>query len=185
MISGLLDPSFDSDPSKDTLDTEAAHVVPFAMASFSEVQRPWAEQVWSEIHRLFPDAKDFEPEHINDPSNCLTLESTLHRHFGKLNWALELTTKPNTYKVVTFSKLPSGIRRMGLLPNEYVTFVAHDGRYPLPCPSLLNLHAAVAHIYHASGMSDDFEQILEARTEITCLAPDGSTPIAHVLMMMI
>jgi hypothetical protein len=49
LISGFLDPSFDSDPSKETLDTEAAHVVPFAMASFSEVQRPCAEQVWSEI----------------------------------------------------------------------------------------------------------------------------------------
>ncbi|KAA8909212.1 hypothetical protein FN846DRAFT_943248 [Sphaerosporella brunnea] len=169
----------------ETIETEAAHIVPFAMASFSEVQRPWAEQIWSEIHRLFPDVKDFKPEHINDPSNCLTLEANLHKQFGKLNWALELTTKPNTYKFVSFSKLPSGIRKMGLLPNEYVTFVAHGGRYPLPRPSLLNLHAAVAHIYHASGMSDDFEQILEARTQITCLASDGSTPIAQVLMMVI
>jgi hypothetical protein len=74
---------------------------------------------------------------------------------------------------------------MRLLPNDYVTFVAHDGRYPLPRPSLLNLHAAVAHIYHASDMSDDFEQILQARTQITCLALDGSTPIAQVLMMVI
>jgi hypothetical protein len=96
-----------------------------------------------------------------------------------VNILIAVHTKPNTYKVVTFSKLPSGIRRMGLLPNDYVTFVAHDGHYPLPRPSLLNLHAAVAHIYHASGMSDDFEQILEARTQITCLAPDGSTPIAQ------
>jgi len=66
--------------------------------------------------------------------------------------------------------------------NRYVTFTAHDGRYPLPDEKLLAAHAAVAAILHASGMAEVIERILQDRDETPCLATDGSTPIGTLLM---
>jgi hypothetical protein len=69
------------------------------------------------------------------------------------------------------------------LPNDgYVTFTAHDGRYPLPDEKLLAVHAAVAAILHASGMAEVIDRILQDRDETPCLAADGSTPIGTLLM---
>ncbi|KAA8905332.1 hypothetical protein FN846DRAFT_950874 [Sphaerosporella brunnea] len=83
------------------------------------------------------------------------------RHFGKLNCSrtygniiwftchiLIAVHRPSrTLQVVTFSKLPSGFEEWAFA-NEYVTFPTSP---------------------HASGMSDDFEQILEARTRSLAL----------------
>ena len=69
------------------------------------------------------------------------------------------------------------------LPNDgYVTFTAHDGRCALPDEKLLAVHAAVAAILHASRMAEVIERILQDRDETPCLAADGSTPIATLLM---
>jgi hypothetical protein len=69
------------------------------------------------------------------------------------------------------------------LPNDgYVTFTAHDGRYPLPDETLLAVHAAVAAILHASGMAEVIDRILRDRDETPCLAADGSTQIGTLLM---
>ena len=69
------------------------------------------------------------------------------------------------------------------LPSDgYVTFTAHDGRYPLPDEKLLAVHAAVAAILHASGMAEVIDRILQDRDEMPCLAADGSTPIGTLLM---
>ena len=69
------------------------------------------------------------------------------------------------------------------MPSDgYVTFTAHDGRYPLPAEKLLAVHAAVAAILHASGMAEVIERILQDRDETPCLAADGSTPIGTLLM---
>jgi hypothetical protein len=69
------------------------------------------------------------------------------------------------------------------LPNDgYVTFTAHDGRYPLPDENLLTVHAAVAAILHASGMAEVIDRILRDRDETSCLAADGSTQIGTLLM---
>ena len=69
------------------------------------------------------------------------------------------------------------------LPSDgYVTFTAHDGRYPLPDEKLLAVHAVVAAILHASGMAEVIDRILQDRDETPYLAADGSTPIGTLLM---
>jgi hypothetical protein len=69
------------------------------------------------------------------------------------------------------------------LPNDgYVTFTAHDGRYPLPDEKLLAVHAAVAAILHVSRIAEVIERILQDRDETPYLAADGSTPIGTLLM---
>ena len=88
---------------------------------------------------------------------------------------------PNRYFVKRYRRFPTVCE--AYLPNDgYVTFTAHDGRYPLPDEKLLAVHAAVAAILHASGMTEVIERILKDRYETPCLAADGSTPIGTLLM---
>ena len=88
---------------------------------------------------------------------------------------------PNRYFVKKYPLFPTLCK--AYLPNDgYVTFTAHDGRCPLPDEKLLAVHAAVAAILHASGMAEVIERILQDRDETPCLAADGSTPIATLLM---
>jgi hypothetical protein len=69
------------------------------------------------------------------------------------------------------------------LPNDgYVTFTAHDGRYPLPDEKFLPSTQRWRQILHASGMTEVIERILKDRYETPCLAADGSTPIGTLLM---
>jgi hypothetical protein len=87
----------------------------------------------------------------------------------------------NRYFVKKYPLFPTLYK--AYLPNDgYVTFTAHDGRYPLPDKRLLTVHAAVAAILYASGMAEVIERILQDRDETPCLAADGSTPIGTLLM---
>jgi hypothetical protein len=88
---------------------------------------------------------------------------------------------PDRYSVKKYRLFPTFYN--AFLPGDgYVTFTAHDGRYPLPDEKLLAVHAAVAAILHASGMAEIIDRILQDRDETPCLAADGSTPIETLLM---
>jgi hypothetical protein len=88
---------------------------------------------------------------------------------------------PNRYLLKKYRRIPTHYEAS--LPKDgYVTFTAHDGRYPLPDENLLAVHAAVAAILRASGMAEVIERILQDRDETPCLAADGSTPIGTLLM---
>jgi hypothetical protein len=88
---------------------------------------------------------------------------------------------PNRYFVKKYPLFPT-LCKAYLLNDGYVTFTAHDARYPLPDEKLLAVHAAAAAILHASGMAEVIERILQDRDETPCLAADGSTPIGTLLM---
>jgi hypothetical protein len=88
---------------------------------------------------------------------------------------------PNRYFVKKYRRFPS-VYNAYLPKDGHVTFTAHDGRYALPDEKLLAVHAAVAAIFHASGMAEVIDRILQDRDETPCLAADGSTPIGTLLM---
>ena len=88
---------------------------------------------------------------------------------------------PNRYFMKKYRRIPN-VYEAHLPSDGYVTFIAHDGRYPLPDEKLLVVHAAVAAILHASGMAEVIDRILQDRDETPCLAADGSTPIGTLLM---
>ena len=62
-----------------------------------------------------------------------------------------------------------------------VTFTCYDGRYELPSPELLEMHAAIARILHASGQGYEIDVILRDLGATSLLASDGSTDIARLL----
>ncbi|KAI9862324.1 MAG: hypothetical protein M1813_004800 [Trichoglossum hirsutum] len=155
-----------------TLVTEAAHIIPFSLAAFDEPDRRYKAMVWEAIYRMFPDIRSFSPDDINDPQNALTMYAGLHSEFGKLELCFEPTVSLPSSHLFTANKDIDG----------FVTFTAHDGRYPLPDPKLLSVHASVGAVLHASGMAEYIERILRDRDELRCLAHNGSTQIG-VLMM--
>lgn len=55
----------------------------------------------------------------------------------------------------------------------------------LPSRVLLETHAAIARIYHASGAVESIEEILRDREELCQLAEDESTNIADILSVLI
>jgi hypothetical protein len=87
----------------------------------------------------------------------------------------------NRYYIKKYPDFPTAFN-IYLPRDSFITFTAHDGRYPLPDENLLAVHASVGAILHASGMAEVIERILEDRDETPCLAADGSTPIEVLLM---
>ena len=69
-------------------------------------------------------------------------------------------------------------------PSMTIQLQAHDGRWPLPDPRLLALHAAVGNVLHASGLAQYVEQALRVRESIDCLSEDGSTNLYFLQFLM-
>lgn len=82
----------------------------------------------------------------------------------------------NTYRIRTFPGFPTVLLE-NLPTSRTVTFVAHDGRYSLPNPDLIRLHAAVAHVLDAYSMGHLIEQIMREGEEMGCFSEDGSTDL--------
>lgn len=53
----------------------------------------------------------------------------------------------------------------------------------LPSPELLEIHAVLAKILHASGMGEYIEKVIQDRSEIGHFATDGSTDIRRLLFV--
>jgi hypothetical protein len=84
---------------------------------------------------------------------------------------------------VTFPHLSSGVAR-DFPKDGYIAFVNHDKSFPLPDRSLLELHAAVAEILHASGIGDHIDEVMRERAETKCLSEDGSTDVERLLWIV-
>lgn len=54
----------------------------------------------------------------------------------------------------------------------------------LPSPVLLQTHAALAKILHASGTAEYIDEIMEEREELRCLASNGSTNVQRLLFAL-
>ncbi|KAJ5936098.1 hypothetical protein N7454_005396 [Penicillium verhagenii] len=57
----------------------------------------------------------------------------------------------------------------------------HRGRHKLPTPELLEIHSAVAHIFHDSGVRPYVERALDGLKKTEGLAENGSTNISSLL----
>ncbi|KAI9785193.1 MAG: hypothetical protein M1839_000831 [Geoglossum umbratile] len=165
-----------------TVNTEASHIIPFSMAAFSDADRHSKSQLWEAIYHMFPNVRSFTTDDINDTRNAMTICAAFHTLFGRLNLCLEPTATTNRYRVKKYRGFPSIFNN--LLPSDsFVTFTAHDGRFPLPDPKLLSLHASIGAVLHASGMAEIIQKVLEDRKELHCLAADGSTQVGMLLLV--
>ncbi|KAJ9221356.1 hypothetical protein DTO271D3_8998 [Paecilomyces variotii] len=172
------------------IDTQLAHIIPYSVGKYDKNhgQEVKIARTWATLYALFPDLRDkanFTADDINHPSNAMPLFGPLHTELGRLNLALEPTDKENTYVIRTYHGFRALMFRDLPLPNKnnerIVTFNKHDD-YDLPSPVLLSTHATIAKILHASGKAESIDEILRDRSELRCLAPDGSTSNLALLL---
>lgn len=64
--------------------------------------------------------------------------------------------------------------------DRIVKFESHNN-VDLPSRNLLQTHAALAKILHASGMAERIDKVMEERDDIRGLASDGSSNVQKLL----
>jgi len=159
--------------------TECAHIIPFSLGSWKDEQEARDKAViWVTLNRCFPSLKQkiaFDHESINNDCNAITTCADLHRKFGNFVFAFEATDIKHSYRIKCYRP------NLLSLTQTSVTFHQHDSRYALPAPELLEIHATVARILHASGKAQEIDKVLRDRDEISVLAANGTTDIASIL----
>lgn len=182
VVTGDLDgESFDGEDETSLIgSTVCAHIIPFSMAKWKNNRDMDAKlDIWVTLRRCFPVLRkriNFDHTSINETRNGITILEILQGYFGRFEIAFEVTDTVNMYRVVKC--VP---RRVRVDLPERVTFICHDGRYELPSPELLGIHAAIAKILHASGQGEVTDRILRDRVDTAVLARDGSTNIEALL----
>lgn len=161
--------------------------------------------IWTTLFALFPDLEDvIKPDLINEPTNTMIMIPILNELWGKLKLAFESTVSINLklykknfcslnqdeehlYKIKTYPNFPrAALRKRSHGRAEYVRFSKPRGnRTQLPSRILLETHAAIAQIYHASGRAETIDHILEDRESLRQLSADGSTDIQQILPVLI
>ncbi|KAF8454039.1 hypothetical protein BDZ91DRAFT_748327 [Kalaharituber pfeilii] len=171
--------------------TQVAHIVPYALGYFDErnsVQLEARATVWDAIVRMFPDVTsrlNFNGNQINNLCNVITLCTDLHVAFGAFRCCLtpiDDADNAHTYKLETFPHFPR-IYLDRIPGDRIIRLSTHDQRLELPSRHLLTLHSVIARVLNATGMGQLIDKVFEERSNLRCLAEDGSTDIARLLLL--
>ncbi|EER42430.1 conserved hypothetical protein [Histoplasma capsulatum H143] len=172
-------------------DVEAAHIIPFAYASWHNISgEKNAANVWETLFRCFPSIRriGMNARNINDPSNGITLLDIIHKQFGKFRCAFEPTETPHVYNFKTYLDYP--YKKVFFPQDQKVTMRKAEGGedVKLPSPELLECHWRIAEILNASGMSEiidriikDWEYIKEGDEGHGSLREDGKSNVSEIL----
>lgn len=151
------------DPELNSTVTAGAYIIPFSYGSWNPAQSLPSDiaKAWEVLFRCFPTLRviGFSHEHLNDLTNGLTLAEWAHGMFRRFKLAFKSTDILHRYHIEVFGRMGKGHR--DTIQNP-VTFENHDQDqdHELPSPVLLDCHYRLAHILHASGMSEAFERDL-------------------------
>lgn len=165
--------------------TECAHIIPFSLASWSsDAEQLIASKIWENLDRCFPSLRsrfNFTQDSINDTRNALTMERLLHFPFGRFDIALEATDQVHTYRIQKYT--PNDLVVATLLPASGLVMFAnnHGTSHELSSPALLEVHATIARILHATGKAKQVDKLQRDMGDIDFLARDGSTDVAALL----
>ena len=172
-----------ADANQTETNTECAHIIPFSVGSWtSDAEHLAVSQIWVNLNRCFPSLRsriNFTQLSINDTRNAITMDRTLHFQFGRFDIALEATDQKHTYRIQNYK--PNALATKFLPPSGSVTFVNHNNHHELPSPILLQVHATIARILHATGKAEQADKLLRDKDDIGVLAKDGGTDVAALL----
>lgn len=179
-VTGRLDEEHVSEEDETSLigATECAHIIPFSLAKWKDKPERRAKlHIWVTLRRYFPGVPNtFDHELINETYNGITMIDAIHGYFGQFEIAFQETETPNNYRLINHAP-----RKVAIPLPQHVTFVGHNGQFPLPSPQLLKIHAAIAQILHASGQAWDISKVLGDIDDTAVLAKDGGTDISALL----
>ncbi|KKZ66660.1 hypothetical protein EMCG_00223 [[Emmonsia] crescens] len=158
-------------------DLEAAHIIPFAYASWNDRPSMNVSKAWELLYRCFPTIRraGVSIEDINDPSNGIMLRSSIHCEFGKFRCAFVATETPHIYTFKTFSLFPSD--QHAFLPTDGIVTMqqAIDSEdVNLPSPMFLDCHHRIAEVLNASGMGEVIENLIREWEDIKIYESHGS-----------
>lgn len=174
----------------ETGDLETAHIIPFNLGfhpdNSKNVKRHGDTSIWANLNCYFPSLEDipFSSEQINIETNAMMLDRTLHHQFGAFKLCFIATDINHQYHLETFKDTPTSALRF--LPTYHLaTLQSHEGKWELPDPELLRIHAQLADIFHKSGhgkrIGKRIDKIWEDYEDLRGLASDGSTNVEDLL----
>lgn len=168
-----------------TTHLEAAHIIPYALGSFEAKSGEAVDRhakIWVMLRRYFPILRrmTLTSENLNQERNVIMLDSQLHTEFGQFRLIFEATGLPHQYRIKTFADTATGPVQ-NLPRNRLARFRVHKGRWELPDPRLLEIHACIGNFLHMSGQAEIIDKVLKIFEDCGGLAPSGSTNIADLL----
>ncbi|KAJ5936772.1 hypothetical protein N7466_003222 [Penicillium verhagenii] len=173
---------------KDTFgDLECVSVIPFSLAECNdetESEGLAKELTWTRLERFFPALiarAKFTRKSIYETRNALTLERGLYVQFGSFACTLEPTDDRHSYCLLWRKFEAGGDRASWGSSLRLLMMRCHRGRHKLPTPELLEIHSAVAHIFHEPGVRPYVERALDDLRKTEGLAESGSTNISSLL----
>ncbi|GAD97150.1 sterol glucosyltransferase [Paecilomyces variotii No. 5] len=119
------------------------------------------------------DQKWLQKQSINDNRNVMTIARSLHEVFSKFTIALESAGQPHEY---TIKNDKPNLADIWLIEwtGYRIKFVNHNTPYDLPDPILLETHAIIARILHATGMAEQIDRLQYKKSDSHALAGDGT-----------
>lgn len=147
-----------------TDDTQACHIVPFAIADFDDSNVSCSPQrflpcycyslilahqvcaaaaIWDAVIRMFPEVAregDGNFNFINSHSNAITLTADLHRSFGRFNFIMESTVSLATFLFTPHPPLTYCIRQGVLHRYHLKHFNTISTRQLRDFPTTMTVH---------------------------------------------
>ncbi|KAJ9214202.1 hypothetical protein DTO166G4_4259 [Paecilomyces variotii] len=183
VLSGLLDEKAAPSGDDPVTMTECAHIIPFSLGHWrSESEQRVKAQIWVNLNHCFPSLSQrigFTQQSINEPRNAMTLDPGLHSMFGRFTIALEATNQQDVYTLKNYK--PRQAQTFLVRGIEKVKFENHNTPYAVPDPILLETHAIIARIVHATGMAERVYQLQWKKDDTGTLAANGSTDVESLL----
>ncbi|KAG1775601.1 hypothetical protein EV702DRAFT_1199079 [Suillus placidus] len=106
---------------------------------------------------------------IDNPENGMLLDTTMHYGFDSYAWCLHPTDVLHKYTVNWFRPVPLGLGKF-----TEVQFQDHSQTgIPLPNPTFIALHSAVAHVLHLSGATEVIDRVYDAFFDEGPTVPSG------------
>ncbi|PGH34441.1 hypothetical protein GX50_02709 [[Emmonsia] crescens] len=158
-----------------TAHTVLAHIIPYSIGTSEDKKTDHkVAQMWATVKRLFPRIE-----------LGLILLPEIRNAFDRFGIAFEPIENNHEYQNLTLGPEFLTIFTLYLPPPtdhgyRLVTFQAHTNT-PLPSPAILQAHATLANILHASGIGEHIENIMREFEETRYLAPDGSDDIYRLI----
>ncbi|KAI5808633.1 hypothetical protein DFH27DRAFT_233494 [Peziza echinospora] len=165
--------------------TEACHIIPLCFGDPLDSEYLESYTIWDTLMKYFPKLRtelNFTPPMLNHPMNIITMSTALHEPFNQLLFSLQPTSTDNLYQIKTYRGFPATRHR--LLPKDKtVAIETWVPDCPLPSKYLIAVHATLAEILHGSDVMEHLGRLIPKMDELECLAEDGSTDVASMLMI--
>lgn len=183
VLTGLMDDKAAPTGDDMVIVTECAHIIPFSLGHWqSESQQHVKAQIWVNLNHFFPSLSQrigFTQQSINEPRNAMTLALALHPMFGRFTIALEATDQQDVYTIKNYK--PRQAETFLVRGIDKVKFENHNTPYAVPDPILLETHAIIARIVHATGMAERVFKLQSKKDDTGTLAANGSTDVESLL----